>query len=195
LRSLDVRVADLSKALVAAKAKRASLALSALDGNKSAIKEVAEIDASLTAMQGETALVNDAIEQIKKLSAEQQAEAAHKQKAQREKEAEDAAASVLAIDGEIDKALAQLREMFERRRNAVQALGATGVIPSYNIGRLLQKFGPTAAAFKAGLREHLSLEPMLMQHIQTLATTDAFLRRPLHFAAQDAAPRQMESKS
>ena len=47
--------------------------------------------------------------------------------------------------------------MFERRRRALNALRDTHVVDGYVINRMSQKFSPTAAAYAAGLRDHISL--------------------------------------
>jgi hypothetical protein len=44
-------------------------------------------------------------------------------------------------------------------------------------------FGPTAAALTAGLREHMSFEPIQVHHIRPLADSDGWLGEPLQIVA------------
>jgi hypothetical protein len=169
---LSARVVDLGKTIADARARRTTLALQAVEGDKAAVKAAAQIDDTIATADRELALVGDAVEQLKKLEAEHQVETEAKYRKQREADAEDAKAAIYAIDQEIDQTLVLLQGMFERRKSKARSLAATGVVDSYLTLRLQNRFGGTSAAICAGLRDYLSLEIVPVQNVAPLATID-----------------------
>src|SRR5262249_10657194 len=137
---LTSRVAELGKTLTTTKARRTALALPVLDGNKAALKEINEIDASLLATQREVVTLNDAITEVKRQAEQAQAEAAAQARREREQAAKQEASVILDCDKRIDDLLAQLKEQFERRKRAAIALERLDIVSMHQTNRLQQRF-------------------------------------------------------
>ena len=82
---------------------------------------------------------------------------------------------ILDSDRAIDAALVKLKEMFERRRRAPERIARDPHRRRLCHQSNEPEIPPTAAAYAAGLRDHISLEPMLPGHVKTLAASDAML--------------------
>src|SRR5262249_50084943 len=142
---LTSRVAELGKTLATAKARRTALALPVLDGNKPALKEMDEIDASLLATQREVVTLNDAITELIRQAEVARVEAEAQARREREQAAKQEASIILDCDQRIDDLLAQLKGQFERRKRAAVALERLDIVSTHQTNRLLQRFAPTAA--------------------------------------------------
>jgi hypothetical protein len=178
LQTLSSRVTELANTLSGAKARRAALALPALAGNKAAVKEIAEIDAQLGEIKKESALLSDGIEQLKLQAAQQQQQAVDKERQKREIKAAKIGETILGLDAEIDATLARLRQMFEQRRALAGELRRTNTCDPHLVMRLHQRYGPTAAAYAAGLREFIGMELVVPEQVRPLVKSDNWLTWP-----------------
>jgi hypothetical protein len=178
LQTLSVRVAELAKTLTGAKARRASLALPALAGNKAAVKEIAEIDAQLGEIKKESALLSDGIEQLKLQAAEQAKAVVDRETQKRLDKAAKIGETNLTIDAENDTTLGRLRQMFEQRRALASELRRTNTADPYLVSRLHHRHAVTAALYHAGWREYVGLELITPEQVRPLTKSDNWLTWP-----------------
>jgi hypothetical protein len=178
LQILSGRVAELAKTLTGAKARRASLALPALAGNKAAVKEIAEIDAQLGEIRKESALLSDGIEQLKLQAAGQEKAVVDKETQKRLDKAAKIGETILTIDAEIDTTLGWLRQMFEQRRALAGELRRTNAADPYLVSRLHHRHAVTAALYHAGWREYVGLELITPEQVRPLTKSDGWLNWP-----------------
>jgi hypothetical protein len=169
------RISDIGRQLAALAAKRKSYSLAAATGDATARKEIADIDFALDAARREEGTLSAAIESAIALdrAAEQEAEA--KLKHEREVKAYSLARGIIATNEEIDLALKQLREMFERRASLLVELGNTEAADRQLVLRLSHRAGPTSAAQAAGLARYLSLEMTPNAAVRPLSDTNSVL--------------------
>jgi hypothetical protein len=152
------RIVSIGKQLAELGARRKSYSLAAATGDERALKEIADIDFALDAARKEEGTLSSAIETAAALdrAAEQDAEA--KARHQRNIEAYKIARGIITINQELDLALKQLREMFERRAHLLVELGNTEACDRGLVMRLAHRSGPTSAAHHCGLAKYLALE-------------------------------------
>ena len=87
---LGKRVLDLGSTLAEARGKRIALAPKVVDGDRAAIKQLDQIDATAATLQREIELVNLAVDQLKAEADAEAAETEAKYRAQRERDARSA---------------------------------------------------------------------------------------------------------
>ena len=154
---LRSRVSDIGAQLASLADRRKSYALAAAENDKTALKEIADVDFAADSLRKQAATLDAAVETAEALQRQQQAEAEQQERREREIEAHQHAQAVIALNEEIDLALTQLREVFERRQDQLGKLAATGIVDSAVVMRLSNKAGPTRAACFAGLHRHIDL--------------------------------------
>ena len=184
---LEKRAADLGAKLTRLADRRGQYAFDATEGDKAAIGAISDIDTQVETLRREQEILTAAIERARHLQREQEADVARRDRQHREAEARKTADAVVAINNELDRAMTALRQRFERRAELIGALGRTGVFPSTFTLRLLQKIGPTSAARAAGLNDYLSLEPVPVHLVKSLAESNGSLRGAMFAQQEDAA--------
>jgi hypothetical protein len=177
--SLTQRFADLGKVLADLKAKRTELAPAAVEGDKQARAELAQLDTASDAAAREGNLITTAIDQIKRLAAQAKEAAAAKERGKREATAAKIAERILATDAEIDGLLKQLRRLFEERRGMAVELRKTNCFDPYLVLKMHNRHAPTAACYAAQLREFISMELIIPEHQRSLASSDVWLTWPI----------------
>jgi hypothetical protein len=105
---------------------------------------------------------------------------------ERDKEAEQArkalmakareiSAGVITLNDEIDQALVQLRQLFERRFGLLSELAATGIVDSGFVTKLQGKSGPTRAFCASGLHRFVAVEKVGQTSFVPLASVNSIL--------------------
>jgi hypothetical protein len=156
---LKRRAAEVASALTSLSDRRRSYAFAAVsDSDAKARKAIADIDFESDSLRKEQATISDALEIGEALAKQEALDAQAEARRERERAAYTAARGVVTLNEEIDLALSQLREMFERRSVILRSLGNVGVVDPSLLMRLANKAGPTSAAHSAGLGRYLNLE-------------------------------------
>ena len=175
----EQRAAEIEGKLNNLSERRKAFALGAVEGNKTSLKAIQDIDCEADDLRHERETLTAAIEQARQLQHDQEAEISRKDRESRLGEARKIADSVLTLNMEIDSAMKTMRQMFERRANLVRQLGGIGVIDPSLILRMLQRLGPTCAARKAELNRYISIEHVPPHQLRPLAESAAGLVRIL----------------
>jgi chromosome segregation ATPase len=174
---LSQRIVDLGKVVTDLKGRRSALAPSAVEGDTQARAELQQIDAAHTHAEQESGLIRDAIDQLKKLAAQHKANAAAKEQQKRVDAAQKVGAQILALDEQIDTALAQLCDRLAQRRAKASELGKLHFAEHHLVMRLHQRYGATHAAAYHGLRDYIGIEHVEPHHRRSLSQSDAWLRQ------------------
>jgi hypothetical protein len=168
-------LADLGKQLIALADKRKSYALAAAEGDAKAKAAISDIDFQLDAVRREEGTLASAVETAAALQRQAEQEAEEKQRQEREIEAYQHARAIVALNEEIDLALKQLREMFERRQAMLVALGNLGVCDLGLITKLSHRSAANAAAAHVGLTKYFAMEMTPNSAVRPLATANEIL--------------------
>jgi vacuolar-type H+-ATPase subunit I/STV1 len=150
-------------------------ALSAVNGDKEALRTIARIDTQIDALLKERATVASASEQIEKLIATEAAEAEQRALHARQVEAHKHASAICALHTAIDQELNALRQLFERRAEQLAHLARTEAVNSMVLAKLGSKGGATAAAQAAGLHKYIELHQVPAVATRPLADCNAVL--------------------
>ena len=192
--SLGDRITDLGKVVSDLQAKRSALAPQAvLDGDKKARAELEQLEVARTNAEKETGLIRSAIDQLKKLAAQAKDAAAAREQQKRVDAAAKLGQQILALDEQIDTALAHCGEWFEQRRALASELNKFHVYDPQLIMRLHQRYGATHAAAYHGLRNFIGIEHVEPHHHRALAASDAWLR-DLGASKQQGKPNGKETE-
>jgi hypothetical protein len=197
INSLKARASEAAAQVTSLTAQRKSFALAATEGDARARKSLSDAEFQLDALRKEEQTTADAIEVGEALLKQQELDAEAAERCEREVEAHKAAQAVIALNEEIDLALKQLREIFERRASLLAGLANTGLVDSLFVARLANRSGPTRAACAAGLAKYLALETVAPQSQLPLADTNAVLLgigRPSRESPQPRTPKAGEQR-
>jgi DNA repair exonuclease SbcCD ATPase subunit len=174
---LDVRFAEIGKLLDDLKGRRSELAPSAVDGDKQARSELAQIDEAASHAEKESGLISAALGQLKRLAAQAKDAAAAKEQQKREQAAKVQADIILNCDNQIDALFSQLKDLLDQRKVAATALGKLRIADNHLVMRLHQRFGPTHALAFHGLSPFIGHELVEPHHKRALSDSDAWLRK------------------
>ena len=122
MQALNQRVEDLDKELVELQRQRDSLALAYSQNDKTAIKQVAQCDAATDQAKREIGLLRSAIEQLKSLAEDQQAEIIRRAEEEHSAKAATTAASIASLNEQVDAHLKNLRDLLETRASLLNQL-------------------------------------------------------------------------
>jgi hypothetical protein len=173
---LKRRAAEVASQIVALADKRRSYAFAAVsDSDVKARKLIADIDFESDSLRKEQATISDALEIGEALARQQELDLADARRRERSIEAYSAARGVITLNEEIDLALVNLRELFERRSVILKSLANTSVVDPNVVLKLSSKSGPTSAAHKAGLGRFLNIDMMPIVSQRGLSDTNSLL--------------------
>jgi hypothetical protein len=175
IEELRRRAEAVAAELINIAARRKQHSLDAAIGDKGAIKSIADLDAENDSLKKEAMTISSALEMAEQREREEQQEAEARERHAREVDAYRAARAVITLQHEIDEALLQLRQIFERRAIALNALG--NVVDHGLVTRLSNKSNATSAAQLAGLSKYLNLEMTPAGALRPLASSDEILLR------------------
>jgi hypothetical protein len=173
MQSFNQRIDDLDKEIVELTNRRESLALDFAQGNKSAQKEVAQIDQAYDAAWKERGLLISAMDQLKSLAEEEQKAILEKANRERYAKAQKLAASIASTNSAVDQKLTELRDLLASRADSLNQLKSLGVVDAMYLNRMRDV--PTAAFAAAGLSKFVNLHNPSPQAIRPLASGNGFL--------------------
>jgi chromosome segregation ATPase len=191
--SLGQRIVDLGKVVTNLKEKRSELAPSAVEGDTQARAELQQLDVEASHAEQESGLIRDAIDQLKKLASQAKEAAAAREQQKREAAAQKVGAAILALDEQIDTALAQLCDCLAQRRAKASELGKLHFAEHHLVMRLHQRYGATHAAAYHGLRDYIGIEHVEPHHRRSLSDSDAWLRKIGAYKQQGNSHGQTET--
>jgi hypothetical protein len=166
------RVTGIDQRLVSIAEERGSHAVEAAQGGKTALQRIASLDAELDQLTKSKATLTDAASQLDAQMRAEELEALMQSRAEREQKAREIGSAVVAVQSEIDHAMVQLREMFERRETLLNQLHRAGGIDSRATFRLASKENANAAAYHAQLNRFLDLSHIGPQQQRPLSDSD-----------------------
>jgi hypothetical protein len=169
------RLSDISAQLISLKDRRKEYSFAASEGNRDAIKQVADADFQSDGLQKQVQTLQSAIETAEALEKQQTLD--HEQQLQRERD-QDAyshARAIIALNCEVDDALLHLRELFERRASLLNGLAKLEVVDPAFVARMQSRSVLTRASCAHGLHRFLSLETPAPASMVALATTNETL--------------------
>jgi hypothetical protein len=169
------QIASIAAQLVDVAARRKSFAFAAASGDIKAAQQIADCDFEADALRKQEATVASAVETALALERQEAQDAEAKARHERNIAAYKLARGIVTINQELDLALKQLREMFERRAALLIELGNTEAADRALVMRLSHKSGPTSAAHHCGLNRYLALEMTPNAAQRPLADTNAVL--------------------
>jgi hypothetical protein len=172
---LRQRASDISVKLTALADKRRSYSLAATEGDKTAIKQVADTDFESDGLRREVQTLQSAIECAEALEKQQALDHEQEHQHQKQVEAYNHARAIIALSLEIDDALLHLRQMFERRASLLDGLARTEVCHPGFVARLQNKSVLTRASCSHGLHRHLSIETCSPTSMRPLAESNELL--------------------
>jgi hypothetical protein len=172
---LGRRLNDIDLRLKSIDAERASNVVEASQGAQSALRKIAELDAEADQLHRSKAILTSAADQLDQQLREEEAAAAAADHAERQAQARKIGSALVALNGEIDLMLTQLREAFERREALLGDLRNHGGISSSTVNSMLNKEPGTSAARYAGLGRYVSIEPVPISAIRALASSNGIL--------------------
>jgi hypothetical protein len=168
---LSHRVTSIDLRLKSIDAERAANVIEASQGAQSALRKIAELDAETDQLRRSKAILTSAADQLDGQMREEEATLAATSRAEREQRAREIGAAICTLHLEGDALLLQLRQLFERRAGLLAELHRLG----RDVQRLAGKEPLSAAAYHAGLRIYLALEPAPISSIRPLADANALL--------------------
>jgi hypothetical protein len=169
LARIDAEITKLDESFIALAAE-----FNGTDGQAS-LKEAESIEQRLIQLRREKALtLASQSHVVKQMMDEKEARAEADRKAL-QATAKGHATAIIALNSEVDIALVQLRQLFERRASLLHQLSATGVANPITINKLEGKAGPTRACCAAGLHRFISLEKVSTQAFIALASCNVVL--------------------
>jgi len=161
--------------LFAIEAERQRLSPAAVDGDRKAIAAIDALDSERSRLVSEQATITAAASQVEQLMRDEQLAGERKAALLHDNQSNELAASIATLNSEIDQALINLRQIFERRADLLGALTATPAGNSPALTGLARKFGPTGAACHAGLQRYLALEVVAAGAARPLASANELL--------------------
>jgi hypothetical protein len=156
----QARISDIAAKLTSLADRRKQYSYAAASGDTRARKQLDDDSFEETSLVKEQQVLNSAVETALALEKQHELEAKQAEEHVRQVEANKCAQGVVALNEEIDLALVQLRELFERRAIILRSLGNTAVCDPSLLMRLSNRAGATSAAHHAGLGRHVNLEMM-----------------------------------
>jgi hypothetical protein len=172
---LRQRASEVASEIMAVAERRKARSLDAATGDKAAQSAIHDLDQENDALKKEAMTISSALEMAEQRERERQHEVEAKLRREREVEAYRAARHVIAMQHEIDDELLKLRQIFERRAIALNALGS--VVDHGLVTRLSNKSHATSAAQLAGLSKYLNLEMTPAGALRPLSSSDEILLR------------------
>lgn len=176
-----LRIENLEKRLVAVnelvrdlEGRRTGLSFDASQGNKTSLKEIAQIDTQVEGLQREHKTLSAAIAQAQQLAQQEQQELLNKHEQERQREARNLAAAAASLNEEIDQQLIQLRGALERRAENLNQLARLRVIEMGYLTRM-GKDAITAGFCAAGLHRFADIRAPAPTSIRALATANKLL--------------------
>jgi hypothetical protein len=169
------RVSGIDLRLKSINDERISHSIEAAQGSTSALKKVAALDAEADQLCKSRSILTNAADLLDAQLREEEQAAAAADREQRSAEARKVGAALCALNGEIDLAMVQLRQMFERREAMVCELGGLGGINPSTVKMQCSKEPASAAARYAGLARFLAIEPVTVSAIRPLASSNGIL--------------------
>jgi hypothetical protein len=145
-----------------------------VDGQDS-LRQAAALEAKLANLRREKTLALAAQSHTTARQLAEKEQQAEQDRRAMQAKAKEISSGVITLNDEIDQALIQLGQLFERRASLLHQLGATGVANPITINKLEGKFGPTRACCAAGLHRFISLEKVATQSFVTLASCNVIL--------------------
>jgi hypothetical protein len=175
IEELRRRAETIAAEIVNIATRRKQHSLDAAIGDKSAQSAIHDLDLQREALSREGQTISAALELAQQREREEQQEAEAKLRHAREVDAYRAARAVITLHHELDEALAALRQIFERRAIALNALG--NVVDHGLVTRLSNKSNATSAAQLSGLSKFLNLEMTPAGSLRPLSSSDEILLR------------------
>jgi hypothetical protein len=157
LSQLRLRASDIRQHLSALGERRRSYSLQASDGDSAAVKVIGDCDFEIDNLRREDATVRDAIEVGEALEKQRALENEQKKEQARQVDAWQHAQAIIALNEEIDLALTQVVQKFERRASLLAGLAGTEVCDATFVARLSGKAGPTRACCRVGLHKYVDI--------------------------------------
>jgi hypothetical protein len=172
---LRKRATDIAAELMQLSDKRQSHALAASEGDAKALKVISDIDMECDDLARTHQTTLSAIETAEALAQLREVDDAQKAKRAKDEKVYTTSRAVIALQEEIDWALARLREMAERRQALLAELGQLEALNVTLLGRLASKAPLTRAACHAGLHRFMSLETSAQGSMVPLRESNAQL--------------------
>jgi chromosome segregation ATPase len=144
LRNIDAQIAELE-------VRRSDHALDYAQGNRTAQRAVADLDARIDQLKRERSMLASAIEQTEQLLRDEQTRLLEKHEREKQRKAHDLAHSIAVSNQEIDAELGKLRDQLVQRAEQLQQLANLHVVEPGLIGRLSDSRTVAAAFQAAGL--------------------------------------------
>jgi hypothetical protein len=172
--SYHERAEELDEKICSAENQRAELSVSAAAGDKTALRQIAQIDVQYEALINERRTLASALEQLQALKVEEQQSILAAADEKRHAEAAAHAASVVSLNEKIDTKLGELQGMFAARDDALRAIQRLHVVDHGYLSRL-GKAATTAAMCAAGLSRYVEIRVPSPSGIKPLAASNSFL--------------------
>ncbi len=146
-----------------------------LKGNKTAQKEVAQIDQAETAAKREMGLLQTALSKLTELAEEEQQQILDKVEEQKQLKAADLAESICDTNAAIDAKLVEVRDLLQLRADNLNALRALAVTDSMYLSRMGKDL-VTAAFASHGLAKYVDIHAGAPNSIRPLGASNTFFR-------------------